>query len=257
MRNDLRAVAYDAAGNRVLIIDARRSNLCVWPLCDSVRHRVSCAGSTVDADIYVFIIASSPECPRVRFFNPDWTYERLCGNGLRSVAAYLLGQRAKRTEQMVETDEGRLRVFLNRGGKAGTCIPLDVIQLKRIGADPLVRVGTPHRIRVVEDLSSDHVARLGKQWSCGSRPVNATFVKLEEKEISLRTFERGVGETRSCGTGAIAAAFAIAPKPVSDYSGEKIIRYVSGEKLLVRFRPASRAVELSGPVKKLCQLKLY
>jgi hypothetical protein len=75
--------------------------------------------------------------------------------------------------------------------------------------DVLVDVGTPHRVRFVSDLLAPEVTRLGREWSQGMDPVNATFVEPHEGGLRVRTLERGVDrETQSCGTGALAAYLA-------------------------------------------------
>src|SRR5690606_12674123 len=74
----------------------------------------------------------------------------------------------------------------------------------------VVNMGNPHAVTIVPDILTADLARLGPQVESHERfpqRVNAGFMQLiNEKKARLRVFERGVGETLACGTGACAAA---------------------------------------------------
>jgi diaminopimelate epimerase len=71
-------------------------------------------------------------------------------------------------------------------------------------------MGNPHAVTIVPDVLTADVATIGPQVESHVRfpqRVNAGFMQiLDEKHVRLRVFERGVGETLACGTGACAAA---------------------------------------------------
>ena len=74
----------------------------------------------------------------------------------------------------------------------------------------VVNMGNPHAVTIVSDVLTADVAKIGPQVESHVRfpeRVNAGFMQiLNEKQVRLRVFERGVGETLACGTGACAAA---------------------------------------------------
>ena len=77
----------------------------------------------------------------------------------------------------------------------------------------VVDTGVPHAVLFVDDLDATDVESLGRKIRFDSRfdlhhGVNVNFVRVDaDGKIALRTYERGVGETLACGTGAAAAAF--------------------------------------------------
>ena len=88
----------------------------------------------------------------------------------------------------------------------------------------------------------------GEQLSTGASPVNATFVVKTDRALQARVFERGVGETRSCGTGAIAAAIAAAHANGEwrRTSRRDLIEFVSSECLEVVSDSNSDKISVSG-----------
>ena len=74
----------------------------------------------------------------------------------------------------------------------------------------VVNMGNPHAVTIVPDVLTADVAKIGPQVEAHARfpqRVNAGFMQIvDEKHARLRVFERGVGETMACGTGACAAA---------------------------------------------------
>ena len=167
--------------------------------------------------------------------NADGSVAEMCGNGLRVFVRFLLRQdlatgpvvqvatRAGLKEATVLPD-GRIRVAMgpvrvtNRGVRVRT---VDGKEFAALTAD----VGNPHAVSFADDL-----ARLplhtAPSWSPpGEFPagVNLEFATVRgERQVGMRVFERGVGETLSCGTGTVAVAAAArlhagdsAPLPVT------------------------------------------
>jgi diaminopimelate epimerase len=76
-----------------------------------------------------------------------------------------------------------------------------------------VDVGNPHAVAAVDSLDEAGDLRRAPEFSATDFPngVNVEFVVRQgPADIAMRVFERGVGETQSCGTGACAAAYAVA-----------------------------------------------
>ena len=150
---------------------------------------------------------------RMEYWNADGSVAEMCGNGLRCVARYAydrgwapdrnfgvqtpIGMRGARVlEDAIEVEIGRPTVAGHTS-----------IDDRRFH---LIDVGNPHAVLVVEDPGEFDVLGVGPtvendpQFSSGT---NVEFIKVSAGVVEMRVWERGVGETLSCGTGIVAAAF--------------------------------------------------
>ncbi len=219
--------------------------------------------------------------------NADGTVAEMCGNGIRVFAAYLehsgLHRLADGEEVAVATRSGVKAVRRVAAGNAGhaPCYAADLGPWRLVGGEAAVAagadtdvhlagsdvamaglsvdVGNPH---VVVAVSSPHALAaldlsiapsLDPAPSLGSNvevvvPDQATTAELGR--LSMRVFERGVGETRSCGTGAVAAALAVRVWG-GDHAPDIWLVDVPGGRLRVSATPGDRVagerVELRGP----------
>jgi diaminopimelate epimerase len=169
---------------------------------------------------------------RYRIFNADGGEVEQCGNGVRCLARFLTeqGLTAKR-ELVIQTLAGDTRVLLGDGDEIRVDmgppqlepahIPFEAPQRQAVyeldlGGESValgvVSMGNPHAVMVVNQLENAPVARLGPYIETHPRfprRVNVGFMQiLDAGHIRLRVFERGVGETLACGTGACAAVVA-------------------------------------------------
>ena len=169
---------------------------------------------------------------RYRIFNSDGGEVEQCGNGARCFMRFVHDQKlTNKREIVVETQSGLIsprleqdgRVTVNMGapifeppripfdgGSGAPSEPLEVNgQTLRISA---LSMGNPHAVQVVDDIESAPVKELGPLIEHHPRfpnRVNAGFMQVMNRNyIRLRVYERGAGETLSCGTGACAAAVA-------------------------------------------------
>ena len=169
---------------------------------------------------------------RYRIFNADGGEVEQCGNGARCFARFVADQGLTgKREIRVETqrgvivprleDDGRVCVDMGvpefspekipfRGEVDRVVQPLDVEGEKvEITA---VSMGNPHAVQVVTDVEAAPVQTQGAKIEAHPafpQRVNAGFMEIEGRDrIRLRVFERGVGETLACGTGACAAVVA-------------------------------------------------
>ncbi|HZI83511.1 MAG TPA: diaminopimelate epimerase [Casimicrobiaceae bacterium] len=211
---------------------------------------------------------------RYRIFNADGGEVEQCGNGARCFLQFVRarGLTDKRTIR-VETaggiiepslaDDGQVTVDMGKpefrpaeipfiGGSGAVVEPLEVD-----GATIMVSVlslGNPHAVQQVEDVDAAPVTRQGPRIEMHPRfpkRVNAGYMQVVDRaNIRLRVWERGVGETLSCGTGACAAAVAgirrgsiDSPVHVATRGGALRIEWEGGEGPVMMTGPAETVFE--------------
>lgn len=267
----IRFTKMQGTGNDYLIIDGRKDRLPDLPklsraICD--RHY------GVGADGILILLDSDAADFRMRIFNPDGSEAEMCGNGIRSFAKYLYDRRViSSPEVSIETIAGvktlklivknkRVEsVVVNMGepillreripmmGDPGMVIdetlPLDDGTRFKITA---ISMGNPHVVIFVEEIEKFPIDKYGPQIENHSffpERTNVEFVKvLNEKEVVQRTWERGTGETLSCGTGASAVTAACILNRLTE---RKILVHVRGGDLRTEWREEDNCIYLSGP----------
>lgn len=166
-----------------------------------------------------------------RIFNADGTEVEQCGNGARCVAKFLVDRKLSPKKQIVlQTKSGRLRaevldderVSVDMGEpefdpeKIPALINISegiLHEVKLITGEQIsfaaVSIGNPHAVIFVEDVDKAEVSMLGsaiQQSELFPKGVNVSFCRaLGKDRMRLRVYERGVGETMACGSGACAA----------------------------------------------------
>ena len=120
-----------------------------------------------------------------------------------------------------------------------------------------VSVGNPHAVMLVDDIDDVDIDALGK--AIESHPmfpnrVNAGFVQIiNRSEIRLRVYERGVGETRACGTGACAA---VAVGRLLNKLDEQVTVHLHGGDLNISWSGEGHALLMTGPATTVFQGKI-
>lgn len=145
------------------------------------------------------------------YHNADGSVAEMCGNGIRVFARHLVERGyADGAEIPIGTRDGVKRVWLTDGDlvTVDMGIPRDTALLPDDGV--FVSMGNPHVVLFTSDLATAPVDTVGPAmegaWEGGT---NVEFVRVvDETAIGMRVWERGVGETMSCGTGACASAVA-------------------------------------------------
>ena len=198
-------------------------------LCD--RH------SSIGADGLLVILPSERADVRMRIFNPDGSEAGMCGNGIRCVAAYLVEDGAPR-ELRVETLAGAIETYARRNGDRYTVrVRLPAPQIMPAEENPngyVVQAGNPHVVIFGDTVEGVDLPAIGPVISSkyeGGANVHAAVRRAADR-LEVRHWERGVGPTLSCGTGAVAAAAAaiyrgIVQSPVSVVvpGGELIVEW--------------------------------
>jgi diaminopimelate epimerase len=203
-----------------------------------------------------------------RIFNADGIEVEQCGNGARCVAA-LLHRRGQTRAGAVTMDSpsGLIRARVERAGVVSVdmgaptfeprSLPFDAPsradtytlevggQKVEIGA---VSMGNPHAVLTVDSTDTAPVETLGAAIEKHPRfpnRVNAGFVEIiDRSHIRLRVYERGVGETLACGTGACAAVAVERKRGLLDAS---VLVTVRGGELRVNWDNPGDNIWLTGP----------
>lgn len=202
-----------------------------------------------------------------RIFNADGSEVAQCGNGARCFAKFVrLKGLTNKNHLKVSTKAGKLVLHLEKDGQVTVemgvpqfepaSVPFKAQKVEQtyvLRADDetilcgVVGLGNPHCVLTTDDIATAPVAKLGKrigQHERFSEGVNVGFMQIINRDfIKLRVFERGVGETQACGSGACAAA-------VIGMQQEKLNSQVTvelpGGNLLIRWQQG-QPVRMTGP----------
>lgn len=182
------------------------------------------------------LIVEPPSRPdvdfRYRIFNQDGTEVQQCGNGARCFARFVQARKLSFKQKLrVETASGIITLSTDKYGWVQVDMgkpkfepdeipfaPKAITKVKnsyRLDVDGtpvalyVANMGNPHAVIKVDDVLTADVEKLGKALE--SHPffpekVNVGFMQvMNDRHIRLRVYERGVGETQACGTGACAS----------------------------------------------------
>ncbi|HUV99783.1 MAG TPA: diaminopimelate epimerase [Gallionella sp.] len=217
------------AGNDFVVIDGVRQNIQLTPeqlrLMADRHFGVGC-----DQILIVEKPVNKEADFRYRIFNSDGGEVEQCGNGARCFMRFVHDQNLTgKREILVETHGGLIsprleqdgRITVNMGppvfdpalvpfdgGSGAVSEPLEVAgKILEISA---MSMGNPHAVQLVADIEQAPLEKLGpliEHHPRFPRRVNAGFMQVMDRHsLRLRVYERGAGETLSCGTGACAAA---------------------------------------------------
>jgi diaminopimelate epimerase len=204
-----------------------------------------------------------------RIFNADGSEVEQCGNGARCVARLVASRRHAEVDRPLVMDSpgGIVHAQLRRDGLVAVAMgvpdfdpaslpfeadgPAPTYHLDT-SAGPVeisaVSIGNPHaviRVRTVRDAPVDTVGPAVENHPRFPRRVNVGFVEiLAPDHVRLRVYERGVGETLACGTGACAAV-AVGRRDGS--LAEEVNVDVPGGRLVVRWPGPGEQIWLTGP----------
>ena len=257
-------------GNDFVVVEARSVPFAPGP--EEARAIADRAGG-VGCDQIIGIEA--PRSPAseafVRFWNADGDEVGACGNGTRCVA-WLLMEASGRDEAVFETAAGTLRgrrtgervvtVDMGQPGLDWRDIPLAEamdtrgieLQVGPIDAPVLhtpgcVSMGNPHVVFFTPDVAAAPVREVGpmiEHHHLFPERANVGFAQIVARDhIRLRVWERGVGETRACGTGACAALVAAHRRGLTD---RKAVVECTGGELTIEWRESDGHVLMTGPV---------
>jgi diaminopimelate epimerase len=195
---------------------------------------------------------------RYRIFNADGGEVEQCGNGARCFVKFVHARGLTRKREIrVETLGGPIvprleddgEVSVDMGPPAVEAPIVQAIQVDGIAVEvTLLSMGNPHAVQLVGDVDAAPVATQGPRIERHARfpgRINAGYMQVIDRgRIALRVWERGAGETLSCGTGACAAAVAGVLRGLLDSPVRVATR---GGTLTITWRGGDNAVWLKGP----------
>lgn len=215
-------------GNQILIVDARGKDYAL-PQRDDLRRLGSAeTGPGFDQLMWVSSANEPGYEASYRVFNADGSEVEQCGNGVRCVARFLADRSTVGTSFTLQSPAGPIAVKLQDPGLISVCMgqpefepqaipftagdrqPQYVIESRGTSYQvAAVSMGNPHCVIDVDNVALAPIKTLGPELEAHvafPAKANVGFVEFVDRDrIRLRVFERGVGETAACGTGACAA----------------------------------------------------
>lgn len=274
----LKFTKMHGAGNDFVVIDGINQHI---DLTAAQWQRLGDRRFGVGADQMLLVEKpTQPGCDfRYRIFNADGGEVEQCGNGSRAFVKFVSEKGlTDRRSITVETKAGVIAPRLEADGSITVDMGPPVLDPARVPFDteglhgerqgngtlwPLVlelagakesvlisavSMGNPHAVQVVDDVDTAPVELTGPLIEHHPRfpnRVNAGFMQIvDRRHIKLRVFERGVGETLACGTGACAAAVAGIARGLLDSPVRVDAR---GGQLSISWAGEGQPVLLTGP----------
>jgi diaminopimelate epimerase len=245
---------WEGLGNDFIVVDGPPPPAeAVRALCDRRRG--------VGADGVLAIEPADGAAARMTVVNADGSRPEMCGNGLRCVAGWLVdrGRAPVGAWAVAATDAGS-RPFLVERAADGFDVAIRmgeasfdgelaaVVEGERLAFDR-VSMGNPHAIRFGA-YDEEDLARIGPQVT-GLPPggTNVELVRGEGVHLDVLVWERGVGPTAACGTGACAVAAAACRSGRSPF-GVPLEVVLPGGALSIEVAPGSFAVTMRGPARR-------
>lgn len=195
----------------------------------------------------------------MKYYNSDGKEGSMCGNGGRCILSFAYDMGIKREEYQFVAPDGVHEGRILQKNKIEKIVELKIrdvsnIQVRKSSIE--MDTGSPHHIKLVEDVNEIDVVKEGRRIrnsrKYSEEGINVNFLQYHQQELFVRTYERGVeNETLACGTGVTAAA--IAASILQDIKYNSFHIKTLGGELQVRFKTNNgkdfHHVFLTGPAK--------
>ena len=222
----------------------------------------------------LILIQSSDEADfEMAMYNADGSYGKMCGNGIRCVAKYVYdngltdkteigvisGGAVKYLKLTVENGKVK-KVRVNMGepilkpseipvvGDGDKLVAVPIVVDNQVYEMTCVSMGNPHAVVFLDDVENLKIEEIGPRFEQHERfpdRVNTEFVeRIDRKNLKMRVWERGSGETMACGTGACATAVAAI---LNGYAERDVTVHLLGGDLEIRWDETDNCVYMTGP----------
>jgi diaminopimelate epimerase len=259
-------VKMNGLGNEIAVVDMRQNPAAIGPA------EARAAAHAVPYDQLMALYP--PRAPgidaSVRIYNNDGSESGACGNGMRCIADILFKETGKdaltletkagllncwKADGLITVDMGQPRfawdqIPLAEEFRDTRAIELQIgpIDAPILHSPSAVNMGNPHAIFWVDDVASYDLAKIGsllEHHPIFPERANITLCAVKSREaIVIRTWERGAGLTRACGSAACAAAVAGAR---TKRTGRKVTVTLPGGELAVEWREDDHVL-MTGPI---------
>jgi len=271
----MRFVKMHGIGNDYICIDCFAQTV-VNPA--DLARRISDRHFGVGGDGLILILPSDTADAKMRIFNADGSEAEMCGNGIRCVAKYVHDHGISSNNPLrIETSAGikTISLTLNEQNKVilatvdmgepilePSKIPVKISQGRAIDIPietpkgsfkmTCVSMGNPHAVIFADNVDKIPLHEIGpmiENHPLFPSRVNVHFVKvLSRREVIMRTWERGSGETLACGTGASAVCVA---GILNDLTDRKILAHLPGGDLQLHWSVDDNHVYMTGPAEEV------
>lgn len=231
----------------------------------------------IGADGLILICPSKVSDFKMEIYNSDGSVAGMCGNGIRCLGKYVYDYRLTGKETLsIETKSGirNMHLHIQDGKACGAMVDMGVPRLNAhsipilsekdlVINDPIevqkknyrmtgISMGNPHAVIFSEEINGISLEETGRELEFHPRfpeRANIEFCHVTARDrMEIRVWERGVGETLACGTGACAAVVA---SVLNDLTDEEVIVKLLGGELSVRWDRKVNHVFLEGPAVKV------
>lgn len=231
----------------------------------------------IGADGLILICPSKVSDFKMEIYNSDGSVAGMCGNGIRCLGKYVYDYRLTGKETIsIETKSGirNMHLHIQDGKACGAMVDMGVPRLNAhsipilsekdlVINDPIevqeknyrmtgISMGNPHAVIFSEEINGISLEETGRELEFHPRfpeRANIEFCHVTARNrMEIRVWERGVGETLACGTGACAAVVA---SVLNDLTDEEVIVKLLGGELSVRWDRKVNHVFLEGPAVKV------
>ena len=227
----------------------------------------------IGGDGLILIKGSDQADFEMAMYNADGSYGKMCGNGIRCVAKYVYDNGlTDKTELSVVSggsvkylrltvQDGRVeKVRVNMGepildpekipvtGKGETLVGETIVVDNEVYEMTCVSMGNPHAVVFLEDVEQLKLEEIGPKFENHERfpdRINTEFVRrLDRRNLQMRVWERGSGETMACGTGACAVAVAAVLNGIAE---REVTVHLLGGDLEICWDETDNCVYMTGP----------
>lgn len=232
---------------------------------EALSIRLSQRRKSIGGDGIILVCPSDKADAKMRIFNQDGSEAKMCGNGVRCVAKFVVDQGlvpGDRETVAIDTLSGvkQIRLLRENGQVVGATVDMAqailtpkeipvLLEGDRVIGRPVeiggktwditcVSMGNPHCVVFVKDVDSLNLEELGPCFEKNPifpEQVNTEFIRvLDPHTLQMRVWERGSGETWACGTGACAAAVAAVENGYCPKNEDITVHLVGGD-LVIRY----------------------